>query len=91
MNNIPCRKGCGACCIVPSITSPIPGMPEGKPAGVRCINLGEDFCCKIHESPERPKACESFQATEELCGRNRVEALELMARLEAQTIGPAGP
>lgn len=25
-----CRPGCGACCIAPSITSPIPGMPHGK-------------------------------------------------------------
>jgi Fe-S-cluster containining protein len=30
-----CRLGCGACCIAPSISSPIPGMPQGKPAGVR--------------------------------------------------------
>ncbi|MDP3170542.1 MAG: YkgJ family cysteine cluster protein, partial [Polaromonas sp.] len=22
-----CRPGCGACCIAPSISSPIPGMP----------------------------------------------------------------
>ena len=28
-----CRPGCGACCIAPSITSPIPGMPDGKPVG----------------------------------------------------------
>ncbi|HVK38365.1 MAG TPA: YkgJ family cysteine cluster protein, partial [Candidatus Kapabacteria bacterium] len=34
-----CRDGCGACCIAPSITSPIPGMPDGKPAGVRCVQL----------------------------------------------------
>jgi Fe-S-cluster containining protein len=25
-----CRAGCGACCIAPSISSPIPGMPDGK-------------------------------------------------------------
>ncbi|MDD8045446.1 MAG: YkgJ family cysteine cluster protein, partial [Verrucomicrobiota bacterium] len=30
-----CRPGCGACCTVVSISSPIPGMPQGKPAGVR--------------------------------------------------------
>ncbi len=32
--NVPghaCRPGCGACCIAPSITTPIPGMPHGKP------------------------------------------------------------
>jgi Fe-S-cluster containining protein len=25
-----CRSGCGACCIAPSISSAIPGMPQGK-------------------------------------------------------------
>ena len=28
------RPGCGACCIAPSISSPIPGMPHGKAVGV---------------------------------------------------------
>ena len=41
-----CRAGCGACCIAPSISSPIPGMPEGKPAGVRCVQLDEEDRCK---------------------------------------------
>ena len=36
-----CRPGCAACCIAPSISSPIPGMPHGKPAGVRCAQLDE--------------------------------------------------
>ena len=27
-----CRPGCGACCIAPSINTPLPGMPHGKPA-----------------------------------------------------------
>ena len=36
---IACRTGCGACCIAPSISSPIPGMPDGKPAGVPCVQL----------------------------------------------------
>ncbi|MGK3606278.1 YkgJ family cysteine cluster protein, partial [Klebsiella variicola] len=36
-----CRTDCGACCIAPSISSPIPGMPQGKPANPRCIQLSE--------------------------------------------------
>jgi Fe-S-cluster containining protein len=28
--SINCRLGCGACCIAPSISSAIPGMPKGK-------------------------------------------------------------
>ncbi|MFC0402948.1 YkgJ family cysteine cluster protein [Paraburkholderia rhizosphaerae] len=49
-----CRPGCGACCIAPSISSPIPGMPDGKPAGVRCVQLGDDLRCAIFGKPERP-------------------------------------
>ena len=44
--------GCGACCIAPSITSPIPGMPHGKPAGIPCVQLDEDFGCRLFGKPE---------------------------------------
>ena len=46
-----CRPGNGACCIAPSISSPIPGMPNDKPAGVPCIQLlnrKEDYEDFIH-------------------------------------------
>ena len=36
-----CRKGCGACCIAPSISSPLPGLPFGKMPGDRCPHLNE--------------------------------------------------
>jgi hypothetical protein len=55
-----CRAGCGACCIAPSISSPIPGMPQGKPAGVRCIQLDEANRCRIFGRPERPAVCASL-------------------------------
>lgn len=42
-----CRSNCAACCIAPSISSPIPGMPEGKPAGIPCIQLTPDLKCKL--------------------------------------------
>ena len=45
-----CRLGCGACCISPSISSPIPGMPKGKPAGERCIQLNDIEIKKIKVS-----------------------------------------
>ena len=41
-----CRAGCGACCIAPSISSAIPGMPHGKPAGVRCVQLDDALRCR---------------------------------------------
>ena len=46
-----CRKLCGSCCIAPSINSPLPGMPNGKPAGVPCVNLDENFLCRIFNDP----------------------------------------
>ncbi len=78
-----CRIKCGACCIAPSISSPIPGMPNGKPAGVPCIHLNEDFSCAIFHSPDRPKVCAGFKAEPLVCGNNREQALEILSELEA--------
>lgn len=80
-----CRPDCGACCIAPSITSPIPGMPNGKPAGVRCIQLGEDNRCLIFGKPERPGFCGSLQPSAEMCGSSRVHALHWLTALEEAT------
>lgn len=80
-----CRSGCGACCIAPSITSPIPGMPEGKPAGVRCVQLDDANRCRIFGRPERPAFCASLQASAEMCGSSREHAMRWLAALEAAT------
>lgn len=80
-----CRVGCGACCIAPSISSPIPGMPSGKPAGVRCVQLSVHNQCEVYNHPDRPKVCEQFEASEETCGVSRTEALGLLTELEANT------
>lgn len=80
-----CRPGCGACCIAPSISSQIPGMPGGKPAGVRCIHLTDDCRCAIFNLPGRPKVCADFQAEELVCGSSRDEALSILSELENQT------
>lgn len=85
MNKPACRPSCGACCIAPSISSPIPGMPMGKPAGVRCIQLDEDNRCKIFDSPERPAVCGSLKPSNEMCGATREEALLYLNRLERLT------
>ena len=91
MEEIQCRKGCGACCIAPSISTALPGMPHGKPAGVRCFHLTEENTCHLYGRPERPKVCRSYKATEELCGESSEEALERIARLDGMTAGPMGP
>lgn len=80
-----CRLGCGACCIAPSITSPIPGMPDGKPAGVRCIQLDENNLCLIFGQTNRPEVCSAFLATEDVCGQSNEEAMWLITTLESQT------
>ena len=78
-----CRAGCGACCIAPSISSPIPGMPEGKPAGVACVQLDANNRCKLFGRPERPAVCRAFEAEAEICGDSRDEALINLTALES--------
>jgi Fe-S-cluster containining protein len=80
-----CRPACGACCIAPSITSPIPGMPHGKPAGIPCVQLLPDMRCALFGRPERPAVCVSLRPTEGMCGDSREAALEYLAGLEVQT------
>ncbi|WP_295994628.1 YkgJ family cysteine cluster protein [Rugamonas sp.] len=82
---LPCRSDCGACCTAPSITSPIPGMPNGKPAGVRCIQLGDDNRCGIFGRPERPAFCGGLQPSAEMCGANRAQAMRWLTALERAT------
>lgn len=84
-----CRAGCGACCIALSISSPIPGMPHGKPAGVRCVQLTNDNLCKIFGKPERPQVCRLYQPSEDLCGQSRREALIHLTLLERATCSEA--
>ena len=83
-----CRTGCGACCIAPSITSAIPGMPDGKPAGVRCVQLDDDMRCRIFGQPQRPAVCAAFTAETDICGDDREFALQTLTELEAVTLIP---
>lgn len=85
MNKFTCRPGCGACCIAPSISSPIPGMPNGKPAGVRCVQLDENERCKIFGRPDRPQVCSSLQPSDMLCGDSREQAMRWLGWMEEQT------
>jgi hypothetical protein len=80
-----CREACGACCIAPSISSAIPGMPNGKPAGVRCVQLGDDLRCAIFGDPRRPSCCSGLQPSEQMCGPSRDFALAWLTQLEIDT------
>ena len=85
-----CRIGCGACCIAPSISSAIPGMPNGKPAGVRCVQLSADNRCLIFGSAERPEVCRSLRAEWAMCGESATHAMRYIAALEVKTQPGAG-
>jgi Fe-S-cluster containining protein len=80
-----CRSECGACCIAPSITSPLPGMPQGKPAGVPCVQLLPDMRCAVFGKPERPAFCGGLQPSAEMCGSNREAALMWLTQLDQAT------
>jgi uncharacterized protein len=85
-----CRPGCAACCIAPSISSPLPGLPDGKPAGMPCPHLDEALACKLFGMPERPAVCGSLAPSHEMCGDSRHQALVYLDRLERST-RPANP
>jgi len=88
MSNQPqvsCTAGCGACCIAPSISAAIPGMPEGKPAGVRCIQLDDNNLCRLFGDPSRPDVCLKFQADAEICGDSSEIAMANLIELERLT------
>lgn len=80
-----CRIGCAACCIAPSISSPIPGMPGGKPAGVPCVQLDAGGRCRLFGAPERPAVCANLAPEPAMCGASRWQALATLAALEAAT------
>lgn len=80
-----CRPHCGACCIIPSISSALPDLPEGKPAYEKCIHLDSDFGCKIFGLPERPDVCVNFTPTTEVCGDDRDHAMAKLTQWEEQS------
>jgi hypothetical protein len=64
-------------------------MPNGKPAGIPCVQLMEDLRCAIFGQPERPACCSGLQASLEMCGDNRAYAIRWLDELEHATM-PAG-
>ena len=60
-------------------------MPDGKPAGARCVQLTEDLRCLLFGRPERPAVCGSIAPSAEMCGDNREHALHWLSVLEKQT------
>jgi hypothetical protein len=57
-------------------------MPNGKPAGVRCIQLSADNRCLIFGKPERPAVCSNLRPMAEMCGNSAQEAMIYLTELE---------
>jgi hypothetical protein len=60
-------------------------MPEGKPAGVPCVQLDEKGLCRLFGKPERPVFCVSLQPALDMCGDSKAQALMRLAQLEQET------
>lgn len=67
------------------MTKPLPGMPQGKPSGVACVNLTQDYRCGLFGVPNRPSCCSGLQPSMEMCGENRDHAMAFLSWLETET------
>jgi hypothetical protein len=60
-------------------------MPNGKPAGVRCVQLSADNRCLIFGKPERPAVCVRLRPNLEMCGDSAEAAMIYLTELEIAT------
>ncbi len=60
-------------------------MPQGKPAGVRCLQLDDANRCRIFGQPERPPFCASLKPSEDMCRTGREQAMLVLTSLERMT------
>jgi len=63
-------------------------MPNGKPAGLRCIQLDDANLCRLFGKPERPAVCRRLRPEPLMCGNDRTQALALLAALETASAPP---
>lgn len=64
----------------------MPGMPSGKPPGVRCAQLDAANLCRLFGKPERPGFCLGLRPSQEMCGIDAADALSRLAALETDTL-----
>ncbi|GLP97769.1 hypothetical protein GCM10007895_30760 [Paraferrimonas sedimenticola] len=60
-------------------------MPNGKPAGERCVQLKDDNLCRLFGQPSRPKVCLQFRPCADVCGDSSEQAIWRITELEAAT------
>jgi hypothetical protein len=65
-------------------------MPQGKPAGVACVQLLPDLRCALFGKPERPAFCASLRPNDDMCGRDREDAFAKLGVLERATAPDLG-
>ena len=68
----------------------MPGLPDGKPAGMPCPHLTDTRRCALFGRPERPAVCSGLRPERQMCGDTAAHALRWLEDLEAAT-EPAGP
>jgi hypothetical protein len=65
-------------------------MPQGKPAGVPCVQLTRELGCALFGKPERPAVCRTLRPLPAMCGSSREQALATLQALERQTAPTRG-
>ena len=63
-------------------------MPDGKPAGVPCVQLDAQRRCRLFGHPERPAVCAGLRPSPDMCGPpgdGGAHARAWLTRLEALT------
>ncbi|AHF68233.1 hypothetical protein PCH70_30800 [Pseudomonas cichorii JBC1] len=60
-------------------------MPDGKPAGERCLHLSIELLCGLFGMAERPAVCSQFKAAQDVCGVDQAEAIRLIGWWEKAT------
>jgi hypothetical protein len=60
-------------------------MPDGKPAGMRCVQLDDANRCRIFGHPDRPAVCASLKPEADMCGNNAGHAMIFLLDLERAT------
>jgi hypothetical protein len=60
-------------------------MPDGKPAGVRCVQLSAADLCQLFGQPSRPRVCVSLRPAPDSCGTSAAEAFAYLDWLERAT------
>jgi hypothetical protein len=52
---------------------------------MRCVNLTKDQKCAVWGSPAYPAVCRGFKPGPDVCGKDREQALGLLAAMERST------